>query len=323
MGVYSITESAVTSTTVDWEAVEEFAGTPDFNGACELVAESEMNYNRFMQAVGINELNYMETNGEEIVYEGAKLKGYVEKAKKFFQNILEKIKGFIKKFMVNVDSLIKSNDGFVKKYEEELSKMSTSVKINGYVFTNLTEKEYSVKIRDGQDFYSTEEIQSNVLGGKVDGNFSEAIFKHYHNGETSKKDITVSDIKGQLSVIKSTKDLKDKAKKSYKAAEKQIKTILKELDNAAKAINKGETATEDSNAAMLKLNKSVKAYKDCASAMHMVQGGYLAALKAQNSQAKAVCVKALQGKYAEETKKNIKEGFTHYEEDFLSEVEFV
>lgn len=322
MGVYSINESVI-PTTVDWEAVEEFAGTPNFDGACELVAESEINYNRFMQAVGINELNYLETNGEEMVYEGARLKGYIEKAKKFFHNILEKIKGFIKKFMVKVDQWTKSNDGFLKKYESQLRTLKTSVKIDGYVFTNLKEKEYSVQIRNGQDFFTKEEIQAKVLGGSVNGDFSQAIFKHFHNGETSKKEITVTDMGAQIAAIKATKDLKDKAKKSYSAAEKQIKNILKDLDKAEKEINKGDIATEESNAEMQKLNKTVQAYKDCASAMSMVQGGYLSALKAQNSQAKAICVKALQGKYAEDTKKNIKEGFSHYEDDFLSEVEFV
>ena len=323
MGVYSINES-VLPTNVDWEAVEEFAGEPNFDGACELVAESEINYNRFMQAVGISELNYLETNGQEMVYEGGRLSGYIEKAKKFFHNILEKIKGFIKKFMVKVDSLVRSNDGFLKKYGSEISKLNEKVKINGYKFSNLGElnfPEAKTVVTTANGTAEDRDIKTKVLGSNVGEDFSEAIFKHFHGEETSKKEVELSPSE-QIQIIKNTKDLRTKAKKTYTEADKKIKDIIKRLDNQAKNINKKDVS-EDTNAEMQKINSEIKGFKTFASAMQLVQGGYLSALRAQNSQAKAVCVKALQGKYKEDTKKNLKEGFSHYEDDFLSEVEFV
>ena len=78
------------------------------------VAEQEENWTRFMKGIGLSELSTV-MEGQEVVYEGARLKGFIEKAKAFFKMALNKLAELTKRFMAKIDQIFKTNDSFVKK----------------------------------------------------------------------------------------------------------------------------------------------------------------------------------------------------------------
>lgn len=105
--------------------------------ALNIVVEGEDNYNRIMQAVGIDEYNYFEENGTEMIYEAADIKGFFGKIKAFFVNLLQKVKGLIKKFIALFDSYTKSDKEFVNKYRRTLLGVNTKdFEYKGYKFAD-------------------------------------------------------------------------------------------------------------------------------------------------------------------------------------------
>ena len=112
---------------------------PGLEAALNMVAESESNYNKLMQAIGIHELNVLESTGAEMVYEAGDIKSLAESVKKFFLNIWEKIKGLFKKFFALFDGYIKSDKEFIRKYKKDLMKLTNTkdYKYKGYEFENL------------------------------------------------------------------------------------------------------------------------------------------------------------------------------------------
>lgn len=87
--------------------------------AARLVAESTMNYNRIMEACAIMELNFLEENGREFIYE-ADGTGFFDKAKEFFLKIWEKIQALFKKAIAQFNSWFTSDKDFIRKYEKSI-----------------------------------------------------------------------------------------------------------------------------------------------------------------------------------------------------------
>ena len=137
MGMYSrniYSDGAVSELLENCEAIEP--RTDYFaEAALNIVVEGEENYNRIVQAVGIDEYNYFEENGVEMVYEAADIKGFFGKIKAFFVNLLQKIKGLIKKFISLFDSYTKSDKDFVNKYRRHLVSVNMkNFEYKGYKF---------------------------------------------------------------------------------------------------------------------------------------------------------------------------------------------
>ena len=136
MGVYSIGRNY--SRDFDNAGIIECQYEPGLEAALNIVAESELNYNKLMQAVAKDELGYLQENGVEMVYEAGAASSFIEKIKSFFLKIWEKIKGLFRKFFAKIDSFIKEDKSFVSKYKDRVINADVKdFKFNGFKFTNL------------------------------------------------------------------------------------------------------------------------------------------------------------------------------------------
>lgn len=311
MGVYSIKNNTV----FDESAIDaiECKFEPGIEAAVNIVAESEENYNKIMQAIGVHELAVFESTGSEMIYEGADISALMKKVKEFFMNILKKIKGLIDKFIAMVDSFVKSDADFVKKYSSKIITVnSKDLKVKGFEFDHM---DYSLPSQDTMEGIfkneadtSEKETILNKMRGKVfgeskeveSGEFTKELFRYFRKGEDSKVDLEKIDPRTQLNIIKGTKDLKTKATKKYKELSDSINKAIKNLEKDAKeATNTAVSKDSDdatANAAtnsVRKLNTQIDYSKDAISILQVANGAYLTAIKDQNRQAKSICVKLL------------------------------
>lgn len=311
-----------------------------------VVAEQEANWTRFMTGVGLGELHTV-MEGQEVIYEGAKLQAFLDKAKAFFKIALSKLAEITKSFIAVVDKLVMNNDKFIRKYEKQIkeAKFPSDFSFKGYDFNDSvldTEPKYDTdridfnktdNILDNKEDYSKKAAEDKLCTGNGE-TFGEKVFVYFH-GSKEKVEIkapTPADMNKYISIIKNTKDLKDKAKASYKNAHNKISGFIKELNKAEKTtINSKEdlqTASRMESAISIVLTYW-KAYSSAATTFH---GKYMSALGDRNRQAKALCVKAVQyglkakGK-ADRNKERSKVGWDVHEgfentDAFLGAVEF-
>ena len=169
-------------------------------GAMNIVAESEYNWQKLMEATGIDELQYFVENGTEMVYEASGT-GFFAKAKDFFKKVWEKVKGLFRKFFGMFDAMVKDDAAFLSKYKTKLARVEipSDFKIKGYNFTidkkakivdttngDITTIVNSITTdKDGKlDEYDSDDINEQIRGivlgdnGKyTDKEFSTALFE--------------------------------------------------------------------------------------------------------------------------------------------------
>ena len=313
-----------------------------------IVGEQETNWTRFMQGIGLSELNTI-MEGQEVIYEGARMQAFVKKAKGFFESVKQKLAELTKSFVAKFMQIVRGNDAFIKKYKKDLESMSvpSDFEYKGYNFKN----EHLDKAPD----YSNGQVKTlptysastaeNILAGKEQYNreaAENAVFKgnapsgesltdkltEYFYGSKEKKTLAINP-KDQVKILETTKDLKKKATESYKNAARDISKIIKELDKAEKEFRGSDNKPEIGKSAKIEsafnlLLNYWKAYGSAASQMH---GAYMRALGSRNKQAKAICTKLIiaSGKkkaVKENTEEHVSEGFVNTDA-FLGAVEFI
>ena len=319
-----------------------------------VVAEQEANWTRFMKGVGFSELSTI-MEGEEVIYEGARLEAFFDKAKAYFKMALNKLAEITKRFIANVEKFVRSNDAFIKKYETQIrnAKFPSDFSFKGYKFNDeVLDKApvYDLVIREKDaDFtkidsrvegilsrkesFSREKAEDYLCKGEGD-TFAEKVFINFHGG-SEKVDITPDSkfMDQQIKIVKNTKGIKESAKKSYTAAHKEVSLIIKRLDDARKKIIKDkdsglESASKKESAVSLVLGF----WKAYSTALNTYHGKYMSALGERNRQAKAICTKAVsyglkdKGKADRNSMRksagmDIKEGFVNTDA-FLGAVEF-
>lgn len=322
------------------EAEDRFEDYTIAEATSMIVAEQEENWTRFMKGIGLSELSTV-MEGNEVIYEGARLQGFIEKAKQFFQAALNKLAEITKSFIARFDGIIKSNDAFLKKYRKTLTDMTIppDFEFKGYKFKNLDstpkyeppEKknitaENAVTIFN-TDLYTKEAAEKKLVGESEGDTFTEKLTNYFY-GKKEKEKLSIN-ITDQLKIIEKTKENKNAAKKSYTDAAKPIKDLINELKKAQRDAlkNPGEKSEDNSNIdkAYETLISYWKAYAAGASQFH---GAYMAALGKRNAQAKAICTKLLTStnkakvKADREQIKANTEGFIDTG-DFLGAVEFI
>lgn len=145
MGAYSLNSTGATApvdinSLLESEEIIAAYEESSVDAAARVVAETTANWNAIVEACAIDELNYLEENGVEMVYEGAKLEGFFAKAKEFFLNIWKKIQEIFKKVLVQINSWAKTDKDFIKKYENDLNRAANNglgekeVKFYDYVY---------------------------------------------------------------------------------------------------------------------------------------------------------------------------------------------
>ena len=160
MGIFSGDNVAIYSGSIDnttFEGLMEDASI-DVDGmsddiqecAYNAIMDINENYSNFMGALALNELNSIETTGQEFVYTEGVLGDFASKIKAFLLKIWEKIKSLFKHALMIFNSYSKTDKEFVNKYKQELSKAATKdlsdFVFKGYSYNNLTEGKVSAAI---------------------------------------------------------------------------------------------------------------------------------------------------------------------------------
>lgn len=138
------------------------------------VAECEKMHNNMMKSIGINELQYFEENGQEIVYEAVDVQGIFNKIKAIFVKLIDKIKAIFHAFVAKINSLTSDNKEFVNKYRTEFmnkwNKVKNDFEFKGYVFT-INENNVSNNIENiitDSDKLFTDNSVNNLFNDKYE-----------------------------------------------------------------------------------------------------------------------------------------------------------
>lgn len=319
---------------------EECAYENPFEAASYIVAESEDNYNNIIKAMALDEYAVYESTGIEMVYEAANFKAFFAKVKDFFKKLWEKIKGMFQKFFAKINSVLMKDKDFVKKYKPALLKLDSvkGFEYKGYEFTNLTDKcigadkvqaglkglieiagasketltSYIADIAGEKKTALLDATRGETLGGgkKVeDSDYSDELFKYFRKGESDRQTIdsfSTSDINTQLDIISGADKAKKAAEDDLKTVKRTIDEIIKKLESAEKAAEK--TTSETQSELVKAYSGTVDVLKQRMNIVTLWNGAKLRALKDQNAQAKSICVKLLTFKPKTESA-----GFVHTE----------
>ena len=286
-----------------------------------IAAESEKNFSNLMMAVGLRELkSYMES-GRDYIHEAPDISGFFKKAKEFFKTLLKKIWSVIKNFIVAIQSRFMKTENFVKKYSKEISEGwkkldDTDFKLKGYKFTNMKYDESAINKAKSQfeDLYkdiesgeeepmSVEYFESlcDMLRGECvnknsvsESEYADELFKYFRNGEDQKDTLNKSDIdiSRVIEVMKSGKKAINTAKTAFKKFEdftNNINQKLTTLEN--KLIRKSD---KEGNAAWAGVTRAVNFAKSTMNITNQANSAYLLAMKNELSQARRVCMIAVQ-----------------------------
>lgn len=342
MGIYSmnniVNEGADISTNIIECSME-----PGIEAAYAIIAESEMNYNAIMRAVGVAELAVYESTGEEMVYEAADVKGFFGKVKEYFVKLWEKIKGLFRKFFAMFDSYVKSDKEFVNKYKKHLLQVNTKdFKYKGFVFKldavdvdnsaariqstidskisttlpkTLDKVEDEIKaVEDRTEII--ESLRAASIGetsGLTAAELTKELFSKLRNGEDAKEeleDISVTDL---LVAISENSAIKKKAEKSYKDLEKVVKQAIKDTEKAQNELIKNTPAKDDTEGTKLRAaqikhqSASIALTREKLNILQVVNGSILTAIKDKNRQSKAICTALMN--YKPKNESAVTEGF--------------
>ncbi len=329
MGVYS-TGNTATATLFDNQNIIESAFDSPIEAAFHIVAEGEENYNKIMQAIGIDELAVLESTGTEMIYEAVDIKSVFGKIKEFFVNLFKKIQGIFQKFMALINSWVRDDKTFVAKYKKHLMQVNTKdFEYKGYVFTNqnldiaaaakkgmeIIEKEVDAIIDDAskdatnaKKWTDATENKSDILdkargevigGNPIDsGDFAKELFMFFRNGEDSKVDIDNVSATSMLSIIEGAAEAKKLADKTYKEVEKCFKEFFTAVDKTekelVKIVPKGTDAENTDASVRIRGGSACMQFvKEQASIVTILNGAKLSAIKDENRQAKSVCVQLM------------------------------
>lgn len=320
MGIFSI----VNENSLNLDNIIECKQEVGMESAYAVIAEMEANYNNIMQSIGISELAVFESTGQEMIYETSDVKGFFGKLKEFFLNLLAKVKGIFTKFFSMLDSYIKDDKDFINKYKKKLMEVNmkdfeyqgfefdiNAVKINNAhknmrtiidreinevkSQTEETLRSMLKNVEDESDLI--EKLRGSVVGSSSlsAAELSKELFAKLRKGEDSKDTLSNISLSEQLNIISGTKNSKKEAENAFKELNDIIKKEIKALENQEKTIFR-DSKDNLSDLVSLKIrcvSARTKFIRHEQSILQVVNGAILTAIKNQNRQAKAICVKAL------------------------------
>lgn len=301
-------------------AVQESPYELGIGGALMHVYENECNYNALMKAAALSEMKYYnQTGGDLFVQEAGAFSGFIQKAKDFFKKVIEKIKSIAKKFMAKINQFAMKDKDFVKKYQTDLVRRNLSgFEFNGYAFpawsgnTSTTGADSAVKTDGSDDQDALNDIMDKNRGNIVgEGAITESEYRDALKEKLygDKDDIKVN-IRTELDTIAKTDGLIKAANKEEKAITDGINDIIKKLENVAKSIdssitkdgaNASDASIQNRDAGIKGINNRIAVYKSLSNDLTVYFGAVTKALADRNRQAKAICVKALSYKAANES----------------------
>lgn len=265
----------------DIDSIEEAKSDNLLEAAYIGVYETESNYARLMESVGIAELSYYVETGKDIVIEANYGESLFDKARALFKKILEKIASVFKKFLALVNSFILSDKSFVEKYKKVLTDVNTKgFSYKGYEFisdmkdnisdistridnsiidnnfptydSNKNSTELSTIINDISD--NKEKLFNKIRGITVNkdteiesSDYSKELFKYFRSGEDKPKEITTVDTKKLMAIMVDYKGMKSDATSSYNTLKRTINNAISSLTNEQKKYSKNIPGGRDRN----------------------------------------------------------------------------
>ena len=326
---------------LDESTYDECVYEAGIEGAMNIVAESEYNWQKLMEATGIDELQYFAENGTEMVYEASGT-GFFAKAKDFFKKVWEKVKGLFRKFFGMFDAMVKDDAAFLSKYKTKLARgeIPSDFKIKGYNFTidkkaeildttnsaitaivNTITADNNGKLDEYDSDDINEQIRGIVLGdnGKyTDKEFSTALFENLRNGESDKEDIENITVGQIISALGSTKQLRKEAENNFKKIKKTIENSIKTCEQAEKKALNGTDDTDTKSLNISKDHRKIEVYRMLLNADQVANGATLTAIKQYGQQWKMIAAKLL--KYVHES---VEEDGDVVSESHISNVDFI
>ena len=299
--------------------------------AARICYENTVNWNAIQQAVTIDELIHLESTGAEMLYEGAKIDSFIEKAKAFFRSIWNKIQEMFKKAAMQFNSWFQKDKDFIKKYkktiQENLSKKDygdKEVEVYNYTFYNSSASSFSTiadinvsteMTASGSpdaarkaiaEKYSKENMTKklNEVRGKVSGTNGEVeaadfnkVVKEKLQGDDSKQAVKLSSMASKaMSFLENSESFKKQINEGLKQSKKSIDDAIRACETLKKGFGK-EVKGEVSDAAQLagikhtEATKIIELLKSSRNIVIQYNSIVLDALKACSRQSKSICVK--------------------------------
>lgn len=295
MGVYSSVGAFSYNNTIDHFPYgldsEEIEVNESFlmdstRAASEILVQSEQNWKTLMEAVGISELNEIETG---VVTEAGSTGGFFAGVKKFFANLFKKIAGLFKTLLMKIMAGCSDAEKFCEKYKNEINKLTVpeDFEYEGYKFSNIDNKLTfndggiasktlsDLKFNDFNGFNVNNnditnllaaakendkktELKDAIRGGIIPGNsgsleeseWDDKLFEYFHNNE--KDPVTISDIepRSYRDTITKSSTYKQQINASFTEAKTAYNKLLSDLEKAENEINNkmpGKTEEDENN----------------------------------------------------------------------------
>ena len=232
------------------------------------------NYGNFMKALALNELNAMETTGNEFVYTEGVLSDMVTSIKNFLKKIWEKIQSLFKRAIMMFDSFSKTDKAFVNKYRKQLTtamgKNLNDFVFKGYVYTidssklqkaidGCTAESFLQKSMAGGSFFDTDTLNKmnenysdyveqqrgkliEILGGKASSlnadEFRKELKAVFRNGEEEKDELDKIEVNDMMTELTGSSDAKKEINNMFKSGKKAIDADIKYVDRLSKSTSK-------------------------------------------------------------------------------------
>lgn len=270
MGIYSskaFTESANNTVEVEPQLYSESMGLMETTYC--ILAESEANWNTFMKAVGLQELSYMESYGEEMVYTEGTASDFFTRAKDWFKRLFAKIKGLFEKFVAKIRSYISSDADFIRKYEDKIrqgaGKIPSTAEFKGYKFENIHKFMIPDSIKESTTDYSAYFPSFTALNNetkidKLKEDIKEWRSKNKEEELDKKRALLLGKSDGKISSSDFMEELTDYLKGDKETFDdtylsNNYKTFIDEIKDSKKSIN---TAKDEFNNIKKNINEAIR-----------------------------------------------------------------
>lgn len=247
---------------ITMESVEDITGDP-FEFAIATVYENELNFERIEKMMILDEYAYLLENGQEMVFEAGKLKGFFEAAKKAILSIWHKITQFFKAAASKIADIFKNNEKFATKYKPIFDKeglygkkvpLSNEVKTYSsvtYIY-KLASDCMSNAVKMAGDLTVSSDISqdSDIMKGiikTITGTDTDSINSYFKKKvESTTRTLEVS--ADYFTELTNSNDVKTKLKNLYDANRKAINKTIDSLKKAEKDIDKKNNKDDASKA---------------------------------------------------------------------------
>lgn len=219
------------------------------------IAESEMQWNAVMQAIGLHELSET-AMGRDVIYEAADIKGWFKAAKDKIVAFFKKVWQVIQRWAANITAQVHTNKKF---YEKNAAKIKTGYeiyvkdkslpRISGYPFKNFDAATATNKFKDFAD---------NI---KKLTNIADDMIRKAMEHETESHDFQALD--NEITMIgedfENIDELRDDLLKGIRGAEDRSDDVIMTPDEIKKALVDQDGAAKKVKTALSSSKKQFKA----------------------------------------------------------------